>query len=63
MSSNRLHSFHGIVIGLMPIGFFVLACFLILQAEYWIALVLLAVCAVFWLILAGDKMKNNGRVN
>ena len=55
--------FHGFVIAGIPVGFFILACFMMLQGIYWVALLLLAVCAVFWLILIGDKLKNNGGLN
>ncbi|QLE02908.1 hypothetical protein HX109_15515 [Galbibacter sp. BG1] len=63
MSSSNVHIFHGWIIGVLPIGFFALACFLILQQVYWMAILLLVVCVVFWLILAGDKIKRDGRVN
>lgn len=52
--------FHAFVIGIMPVAFFALACLMILQKVYWVGLLLLATCVVFWLILAGDKMRKNG---
>lgn len=53
--------FQEIVLTALPIGFFTLACFMMLQGVFWIAFILLAVCVVFWLVLAGSKIQKDGR--